>query len=61
MFLRAKRGDRIKLLFWDGTRPSIRPAAGGRHLPLARRSQNTTEYDHASIMPSDALPDDLET
>ena len=34
---RAKRADRIKLIFWDGTGlVPVRQAAGGRHLPLAQ-------------------------
>ena len=36
---RAKRADRVKLIYWDGTGVSVRQAAGRWQVPLAERAR----------------------
>lgn len=49
---RAKRADRIKLVFWDGTGRAlpVRQAAGGWHLPLAEYRERRDEVIGRAIV-----------
>ena len=47
---RAKRADRIKLIFWDGGSMPVCQTSGGRHLPLAKDRRRRDAFVSGAIV-----------